>query len=146
MDRWGESGGKHDRSKPDGGMVGRDNGAMGHDRAAGAAGAVAGMAPQAGAGMAGMDHSAMGGMNMLDPKNAPQVRMGPGVQTIAPMAMARTGEPGQGPSNVGHKVLVYPDLVAPTRTLAVPEPDRARGPIGGEWLGERGWQDVWITW
>src|SRR3546814_10765593 len=84
-------------------MVGMDHGAMGHDMAAGAAGAVAGMAPQVGAGMAGMDHSVMGGMNMRDPKNAPQVRMGPGVQTIAPMAMDRTGEPGQGLENVGHK-------------------------------------------
>src|SRR3546814_3769575 len=97
-------------------MVGMDHGAMGHDMAAGAAGAVAGMAPQAGAGMAGMDHSAMGGMNMRDPKNEPQVRMGPGVQTIAPMAMDRTGEPGQGLENVGHKVLVYRDLRSEANT------------------------------
>src|SRR3546814_11748195 len=80
MDMSGASGGTIDLSKPDGGMVGMDHGAMGHDMAAGAAGAVAGLAPPAGAGMAGMDHSAMGGMNMRDPKNAPQVRMGPGVQ------------------------------------------------------------------
>src|SRR3546814_20681878 len=75
--------------------------------------------------MAGMDHSAMGGMNMRDPKNAPQVRMGPGVQTIAPMAMDRTGEPGQGLENVGHKVLVYRDLMAATRNPDVRAPDRA---------------------
>jgi CopA family copper-resistance protein len=71
--------------------------------------------------MAGMDMSGgkapaapMAGMsmNMRDPKNAPQVRMGPGVQTIAPMAIDRTGEPGQGLEDVGHKVLVYRDLVA----------------------------------
>jgi CopA family copper-resistance protein len=96
--------------------------------------AMPGMAatPQAGAGMPGMDHSAMSGMamggmnmNMRDPKNAPQVRMGPGVQTIAPMAMDRTGEPGQGLENAGHKVLVYRDLMALTRNPDVRAPDRA---------------------
>src|SRR3546814_15198581 len=51
MDMSGASGGTIDLSKPDGGMVGMDHGAMGHDMAAGAAGAVAGMAPQAGDGM-----------------------------------------------------------------------------------------------
>jgi CopA family copper-resistance protein len=123
----GASGGTMDLSKPDGGMAGMDHAAMGHDMAAGAAGAMAGMAPapQAGAGRTGMDHSAMGGMNMRDPKNAPQVRMGPGVQTIAPMAMDRTGEPGQGLENVGHKVLVYRDLMATTRNPDVRAPDRA---------------------
>jgi CopA family copper-resistance protein len=68
---------------------------------------------------AGMDHGAAGdappgamSMKMRDPKNAPNVVMGPGVQTIAPMPMDRTGEPGVGLENVGHKVLVYRDLVA----------------------------------
>ncbi|MEO6081456.1 MAG: copper resistance system multicopper oxidase [Steroidobacteraceae bacterium] len=67
--------------------------------------------------MAGMDHSKMpsmnhGDMNMRDPKNAPQVQMGPGVQTISPMPKDRLGEPGVGLENVGHKVLVYTDLAA----------------------------------
>jgi CopA family copper-resistance protein len=72
--------------------------------------------------MAGMDHSAHGGapapapshgaMDMRDPRNAPQVKMGPGVQMISPMPMDRTGEPGQGLADVGHRVLVYGDLVA----------------------------------
>src|SRR3546814_13283327 len=70
MDMSGASGGTIDLSKPDGGMVGMDPGAMGHDMAAGAAGAVAGLAPQAGAGMAGMDHFTMGGQLVLDPRNA----------------------------------------------------------------------------
>jgi len=68
---------------------------------------------------AAMDHGAAGGatsgamsMKMRDPKNAPNVVMGPGVQTIAPMPMDRTGEPGVGLENVEHKVLVYRDLVA----------------------------------
>lgn len=70
-------------------------------------------------GMAGMDHGAMAGhdmghgsMKMLDPNNAPQVKTGPGVQMISPMPMDRTGEPGVGLEDVGHRVLVYTDLVA----------------------------------
>jgi CopA family copper-resistance protein len=58
----------------------------------------------------------MGGMqmSMRDGQNAPEVKMGPGVQTIAPMPKDRTGEPGQGLESVGHRVLVYQDLVALT--------------------------------
>lgn len=51
-------------------------------------------------------------MSMLNPKNAPQVKMGPGVQSIAPMPMYRTGEPGQGLEGLDHRVLVYTDLAA----------------------------------
>jgi CopA family copper-resistance protein len=91
---------------------------------------MAGMA-HAGGATAGMDHSAppgmaaprprgsdimgeMGGMDMsmLNPSNAPQVKLGPGVQMIAPMPQDRTGEAGQGLESVGHRVLVYQDLVA----------------------------------
>lgn len=69
--------------------------------------------------MEGMDHGSMdhgsmdhGSMDMLDPANAPQVRIGPGVQMIAPMPVDRTGEPGLGLDDAGHRVLVYTDLVA----------------------------------
>jgi CopA family copper-resistance protein len=60
---------------------------------------------------------AMGGMkgmkmSMRDPANAPRIKLGPGVQTIAPMPQDRTGEPGQGLESVGHRVLTYKDLVA----------------------------------
>jgi CopA family copper-resistance protein len=51
-------------------------------------------------------------MSMRDPLNAPQVRMGPGVQTLTPLPVDRTGEPGQGLEDVGHRVLVYTDLAA----------------------------------
>jgi len=51
-------------------------------------------------------------MSMRNWMNAPQVEMGPGVQTIAPMPMDRTGETGQGLVSVGHRVLVYKDLIA----------------------------------
>lgn len=86
-------------------MGGMDHAAMGHGAAA-PADAMPGMDHSA---MSGMDHSDMG---MRDSKNAPQVKMGPGVQMIAPMAKDRLGEPGLGLENVGHKVLVYTDLVA----------------------------------
>ena len=59
--------------------------------------------------MEGMD---MKNMSMRDGKNAPQVKLGPGVEMINPMPMDRTGEPGIGLDNAGHKVLVYKDLAA----------------------------------
>ncbi|WP_120252481.1 copper resistance system multicopper oxidase [Sphingobium sp. YG1] len=98
---------------------------------------MAGMAAGGGA-MAAMDHSAMAGqpgmnmssmemgpMNMRDFSKAPQVKKSPGVQTISPMPMDRTGEPGQGLENVGHKVLVYKDLMALERNPDVRAPDRS---------------------
>nr|WP_294809530.1 copper resistance system multicopper oxidase [uncultured Sphingomonas sp.] len=72
--------------------------------------------------MPGMDH---GSMQMRDFSNAPQVRKGPGVQTISPMPMDRTGEPGQGLEDAGHKVLVYKDLMALDRNRDVRAPSRS---------------------
>ncbi len=70
----------------------------------------------------GMDHSAMAGMggmemdhsgmSMRDGRNAPDVPLGPGVQMISPIPADRTGDPGQGLEDVGHKVLTYKDLVS----------------------------------
>ncbi len=97
-------------------------------------GAMAGMAPAGAAGgtMAGMDMSGSGGtsmdmgsMKMRDFSNAPTVKKGPGVQTISPMPMDRTGEPGQGLDDVGHRVLVYKDLVSLERNPDVRAPDRS---------------------
>ncbi|MBS0480966.1 MAG: copper resistance system multicopper oxidase [Proteobacteria bacterium] len=80
--------------------------------------------------MAGMDHSKMAGgdmagmdmsggsMNMRDPSVAPQVKMGPGVATLAPMPMDRTGERPTGLEKVEHRVLTYHDLKS-----LVPNPD-----------------------
>jgi CopA family copper-resistance protein len=51
-------------------------------------------------------------MSMRDPLNAPQVKLGPGVQTVSPIPIDRTGEPGQGLESVGHRVLIYQDLIA----------------------------------
>jgi CopA family copper-resistance protein len=63
--------------------------------------------------MAGMDHGAMDhSMAMRDPKNAPGVALTPGVQMISPMPVDRVGDRGQGLEDVGHRVLVYTDLVA----------------------------------
>jgi CopA family copper-resistance protein len=91
-------------------MPGMDHAAMGHG-AAGEAQAP-GMAPPRVRGSDAMGD--MGGMkmSMRDPLNAPQVKLGPGVQSIAPSPTDRTGEPGQGLESVGHRVLVYKDLVA----------------------------------
>ena len=110
-----------------GGMPGMDHAATGHDMSAGgaAAGGMAGMDMGSGASMPGMAMGGMGGMNMRDASKAPQVKMGPGVQTISPMPMDRTGEPGQGLEDVGHRVLVYRDLMAVERNPDVRAPDRA---------------------
>lgn len=91
--------------------------------------------------MAGMDHGTghgehggaqgaghaghAGGMGMRDPANAPQVLLGPGVQTIAPMPVDRTGEPGTGLGDAGHRVLVYRDLMAIDRNPDVRAPARS---------------------
>ena len=72
------------------------------------------------------DMSDMGmDMSMLNPRNAPHIKMGPNVQMIAPMPMDRTGEAGQGLESVGHRVLVYKDLVALTRNPDSRAPTRA---------------------
>jgi CopA family copper-resistance protein len=63
--------------------------------------------------MAGMDMSGgmdMGAMNMRDPSVAPQVKMGPGVQTISPAPADRTGDKPTGLEEVDHRVLTYKDL------------------------------------
>ena len=79
----------------------------------------------------GMDHGAMGhgagGMNhsMRDLSVAPEVKDTPTVQTISPMPVDRTGEPGQGLRDVGHKVLVYRDLMSVDRNPDVRAPDRS---------------------
>ena len=86
--------------------------------------AVAGMAaprPRGADVMGAMDGGGMD-MSMRNPLNAPRVKLGPGVQMIAPMSLDRTSEPGQGLESVGHRVLVYRDLVA-----LEPNPD-ARAP------------------
>ena len=92
------------------GMAGMDQGAM------------AGMAGMSG--MSGMDHGSMGNMDMRDFSKAPQVKKGPGVQTISPMPTDRTGEPPQGLEGMDHKVLVYRDLIALDRNPDVRAPTR----------------------
>ena len=87
-----------------------EHAAMGHCKPA---------ATGAGDGMASMEHS------MRDFAVAPGVKKTPTVQTISPMPMDRTGEPGQGLADVGHKVLVYRDLIAVDRNPDVRAPDRA---------------------
>ena len=115
-----------------GAMAGMDHAAMGHgaqtlDMAAPAPDTsmpemdMSGAAPAADA-MASMDH---GSMKMRDFSAAPQVKRNPGVQTISPMPMDRTGEPGQGLADVGHTVLTYRDLISLDRNPDVRAPDRS---------------------
>ncbi len=117
------------------GTAGMDHAAMGHgaapvpaspvDHAAMGHGAATGPTPPPGT-MAGMDHGA-GGMdhNMRDFSNAPQVDKNPGVQSISPMPTDRTGEPPVGLEGLGHRVLLYRDLVALERNPDVRAPSRS---------------------
>jgi len=97
-----------------------------------------------GGGMAGMDHSKMSGgdtagmdmsgsampamdmsggsMKMRDPSVAPQVKLGPGVATLSPMPIDRTGERPTGLEKVDHRVLTYHDLksLTPNSDARVP--------------------------
>ena len=100
---------------PSGSMAGMDHSTMGQ---AGSAAAPPGS-------MAGMDHGAMaGGHNMRDFSKAPQVDDNPGVQSISPMPTDRTGEPPVGLEGLGHRVLVYRDLMALDRNPDVRAPSR----------------------
>ena len=87
-----------------GGMGGMDHGAM-----AAGSGGHAGHGAAAGAAAASpMDHS---NMDMRD-KSKVSFPVGVGVDMIAPMPVDRTGDPGIGLDDVGHKVLTYRDLVS----------------------------------
>jgi CopA family copper-resistance protein len=75
-----------------------------------------GMPGMAHGSMGGMDHGAdmeRGGMNMRDKSLAPpDMKVGVGVDMIAMNPQDAAAKPGLGLENVGHKVLVYIDLVA----------------------------------
>ena len=135
------------------GMAGMDHSAMGQaaPAAQGAAASMEGMdhstmgdaaappptAPPSDP-MAGMDHSPkpgvpgmdqggtadMSGMDMRDFSQHPQIKKGPGVQTISPMPMDRTAEPPQGLEGMDHRVLTYRDLAALDRNPDVRAPSR----------------------
>lgn len=63
--------------------------------------------------MSGMDMSGGGhSMGMRDPAVAPQVKLGPGVASLAPMPMDRLGDRPTGLEEVTHRVLTYADLRA----------------------------------
>ncbi len=116
-----------------GSMAGMDHSAMGHGTAQAPAapptppvdhsamGHGPAQAPAASGPMTGMDH---GSMNMRDFRNAPQVKDDPGVQTISPMPMDRTGEPPVGLEGMDHRVLTYRDLMALERNPDVRAPSR----------------------
>lgn len=107
------------------GMGGMDHGGMNHGAAPAAPGgtdhsamghgtpAAPGVAAAAGS-MAGMDHS---GMDMRDASKV-DFPVGVGVDMIAPNPVDRTGDPGIGLENVGHRVLTYRDMAS-----LAPNPD-----------------------
>lgn len=65
------------------------------------------------AGMDGTDMAAQGhSMRMRDPAVAPQVKMGPGVASLAPMPVDRLGDRPTGLEQMEHRVLTYADLRA----------------------------------
>jgi len=82
-------------------------------------------------GMGGMDHAAMrhggsgamdhGNMDMRDESKV-DFPVGVGVDMIAPNPVDRTGDPGIGLENVGHRVLSYKDLASltPNRDTRAP--------------------------
>lgn len=104
-------------SMKDMGMGGMDHGSM------------AGMNHGASGAMAEMGAMDMSDMNMRDKsKVPPAVKVGVGVDAIAMSPIDRTGDPGLGLEDVGHKVLTYRDLMsltpnpdtrAPTRTVEI---------------------------
>ncbi len=118
MDHGSMSGMKDMPGMDHSGMAGMDHGSM------------AGMPGMDHGSMAGMQHGSMAGMDMSnmsmrDFSKAPEVAKTPGVQTISPMPMDRTGEPPTGLENAGHRVLTYRDLVALERNPDVRAPSRS---------------------
>lgn len=104
------------------GMQGSGGSMAGMNMGSGSSGS---MAPNAGSGaMAGMNMGSSS-MSMRDFKNAPGVKKDPGVQTIAPMPMDRTGDPPLGLEDAGHRVLTYRDLIALDRNPDVRAPSRS---------------------
>jgi CopA family copper-resistance protein len=98
------------------GMGGTDHAAMGHQVSPGQAGD----AVQGSGAMAGMDHS---NMDMRDESRV-NFPVGVGVDMIAPNPVDRTGDPGIGLENVGHRVLNYKDLVSLTANRDTRAPTR----------------------
>ncbi len=65
-------------------------------------------------GMGEEGHAGHHAMSMRDPSVAPGVKLGPGVASLSPMPMDRTGDRPTGLEQVPHRVLTYRDLRALT--------------------------------
>ena len=102
------------RERPTLGMADMGMGGMDHGSMSATDHAAMGQGDMAQDSMAGMDHS---NMDMRDESKV-SFPVGVGVDMIAPNPVDRTGDPGIGLENVGHRVLTYRDLVALT-----PNPD-----------------------
>ena len=114
----------HGAASGSGSHAGMDHGSM--------AGTTGGAAASASGAMAGMDHgadaSAMAGMDhsSMDMRDGSTVSfpVGVGVDMIAPSPVDRTGDPGIGLEDVGHRVLTYKDLVSLTPNKDTRAPTR----------------------
>lgn len=114
----------HGAASGSGSHAGMDHGSM--------AGTTGGAAAPASGAMAGMDHgadaSAMAGMDhsSMDMRDGSTVSfpVGVGVDMIAPSPVDRTGDPGIGLEDVGHRVLTYKDLVSLTPNKDTRAPTR----------------------
>jgi CopA family copper-resistance protein len=111
MDHSGHGAMQAGQAPPAGSMTAADHAAMGHSAPAAAAGQPAAPAPA-------MDHS---NMDMRDQSKV-DFPVGVGVDMIAPNPTDRTGHPGIGLDNVGHRVLTYRDMVSltPNRDTRTP--------------------------
>ncbi|MBX7539963.1 copper resistance system multicopper oxidase [Qipengyuania sphaerica] len=112
-----------------GSMDGAHGGAMNHDAHGGGHGGMdhSGMNHGGGAAMPAMDHGSMDHSMRDTSKLPPDVKVGPGLDMVAPMPMDRMDYPGLGLDKVKHRVLRYTDLKAarmnphrmPTRSLEI---------------------------
>jgi CopA family copper-resistance protein len=112
-----------------GSMDGADGGAMSHGAHGGGHGDMdhSGMNHGSRDAMAGMDHGSMDHSMRDTSKLPPDVKVGPGIDMVAPMPMDRMDFPGLGLDTVDHRVLRYTDLKAarpnphrmPTRQLTI---------------------------
>ena len=108
-----------------GSMDGMDGGAMEHDAHGGMDHGAIGHG--SGDSMPGMDHSSMDHSMRATSKLPPDVKVGPGIDMVAPMPMDRMDFPGLGLDKVEHRVLRYTDLKAkrmnphrmPTRQMEI---------------------------
>jgi CopA family copper-resistance protein len=108
-------------ASPTGGMAGMSHDTpLGMDHGNGGGAATDGATASVARGIEGMDHA---NIDMRD-KSRVNFPVGVGVDMIAPAPVDRTGDPGIGLEDVGHRVLNYRDLVSLTPHRDTRQPTR----------------------